>query len=112
LISERFKCLVKRKRSSMTSKLFFKLLEELNARDVQRSMISLSQRCFNECVKNMREAELSANETKCLQSCAEKVLSATQRVSVRFMEQNQAMMGNPALLGSPAFPNSPSLPPK
>lgn len=52
--------------------------------------MNLVERCFEPCVHNFRTKYLDNAETKCLESCAERYIKASNRTGLRFQE-HQAM---------------------
>jgi mitochondrial import inner membrane translocase subunit TIM9 len=47
---------------------------------------SLVERCFKECVEDMRSKTMSGKEEQCVAKCCEKFMHVTGRVGVRFGE--------------------------
>ncbi|KAK2843470.1 hypothetical protein Q7C36_011685 [Tachysurus vachellii] len=65
----------------------------------------LTESCFMDCVKDFTTREVKAEETSCSESCLQKYLKMTQRISMRFQEyhiqQNEALAAKAGLLGQP-----------
>ncbi|KAB5562224.1 hypothetical protein PHYPO_G00015480 [Pangasianodon hypophthalmus] len=65
----------------------------------------LTENCFMDCVKDFTTREVKAEETSCSESCLQKYLKMTQRISMRFQEyhiqQNEALAAKAGLLGQP-----------
>mmetsp|Transcript_4099 Transcript_4099/g.5578 ORF Transcript_4099/g.5578 Transcript_4099/m.5578 type:complete len:98 (+) Transcript_4099:117-410(+) len=68
-----------------------KKLERLQVKDSVNLFISLSDRCFNQCVTSFRSKTLDKYEDTCLENCAKRYLKMTQRAGMRFQE-HQAML--------------------
>jgi import inner membrane translocase subunit TIM9 len=47
----------------------------------------LVEKCFGECVHSFRSKSLDKKETDCVKHCSEKYIKLTQRVGLRFAEQ-------------------------
>ncbi|MEW5299887.1 MAG: hypothetical protein WDW38_011609 [Sanguina aurantia] len=47
---------------------------------------SLVERCFRDCVDDMRTKALAPKEEQCVAKCTEKFMSITGRVGARFQE--------------------------
>ena len=52
--------------------------------------MDLVERCFQPCVHNFRTKYIDPKEDKCLTSCAERYIKASNRSAIRFQE-HQAM---------------------
>ncbi|KAK2879055.1 hypothetical protein Q8A67_019846 [Cirrhinus molitorella] len=65
----------------------------------------LTENCFMDCVKDFTTREVKPEETSCSESCLQKYLKMTQRISMRFQEyhiqQNEALAAKAGLLGQP-----------
>ncbi|XP_076835307.1 mitochondrial import inner membrane translocase subunit Tim9 isoform X1 [Brachyhypopomus gauderio] len=65
----------------------------------------LTENCFMDCVKDFTTREVKTEETSCSESCLQKYLKMTQRISMRFQEyhiqQNEALAAKAGLLGQP-----------
>ncbi|KXZ42650.1 hypothetical protein GPECTOR_127g528 [Gonium pectorale] len=46
----------------------------------------LVERCFKECVEDMRSKALTGKEEQCVAKCCEKFMHVTARVGMRFQE--------------------------
>ena len=53
----------------------------------------LAQRCFSSCVGAVSERGLTSEEGSCVESCAEKLISASMRVMVKAAEMNPMGIG-------------------
>mmetsp|Transcript_23502 Transcript_23502/g.42085 ORF Transcript_23502/g.42085 Transcript_23502/m.42085 type:complete len:95 (+) Transcript_23502:257-541(+) len=69
---------------------FMKTLEQMQMKDSLTMYNTLVERCFGSCVSSFRSKSLDKNETACVEHCAERYIKMTQRVGLRFAEQ-QAM---------------------
>lgn len=47
---------------------------------------TLTERCFTTCVSSFRSKTLDKSETSCIANCAERYIKMTQRVGLRFAE--------------------------
>ena len=47
---------------------------------------TLTERCFTTCVSSFRSKTLDKGETTCIANCAERYIKMTQRVGLRFAE--------------------------
>jgi import inner membrane translocase subunit TIM9 len=65
-------------------------LVNLQAKDSLSQYMNLVERCFEPCVHNFRTKYLDKSETRCLESCAERYIKASNRTGLRFQE-HQAM---------------------
>ncbi|XP_046883487.1 mitochondrial import inner membrane translocase subunit Tim9 [Hypomesus transpacificus] len=65
----------------------------------------LTENCFMDCVKDFTTREVKPEETTCSESCLQKYLKMTQRISMRFQEyhiqQNEALAAKAGLLAQP-----------
>mmetsp|Transcript_31909 Transcript_31909/g.71635 ORF Transcript_31909/g.71635 Transcript_31909/m.71635 type:complete len:96 (-) Transcript_31909:1259-1546(-) len=69
---------------------FMKTIEQMQTKDSLTMYNTLVERCFNNCVTSFRSKSLDKYETPCIENCAERYVKMTQRVGLRFAEQ-QAM---------------------
>ncbi|XP_056282980.1 mitochondrial import inner membrane translocase subunit Tim9 [Pseudoliparis swirei] len=64
----------------------------------------VTENCFMDCVKDFTGREVKPEESSCSESCLQKYLKMTQRISMRFQEyhiqQNEALAAKAGLLGS------------
>ncbi|XP_037097906.1 mitochondrial import inner membrane translocase subunit Tim9 isoform X1 [Syngnathus acus] len=65
----------------------------------------LTENCFMDCVKDFTSREVRPEESSCSESCLQKYLKMTQRISMRFQEyhiqQNEALAAKAGLLAQP-----------
>ncbi|KAG2501846.1 hypothetical protein HYH03_000344 [Edaphochlamys debaryana] len=61
-------------------------LEQMQVRDSLKMYNSLVERCFKECVEDMRSKALTGKEEQCVAKCCEKFMHVTARVGMRFQE--------------------------
>ncbi|RVE57676.1 hypothetical protein OJAV_G00218420 [Oryzias javanicus] len=65
----------------------------------------VTENCFMDCVKDFTTREVKPEESSCSESCLQKYLKMTQRISMRFQEyhiqQNEALAAKAGLLGQP-----------
>ncbi|KAJ1516030.1 protein transporter tim9 [Coelomomyces lativittatus] len=57
-------------------------------KDFFKMYTNLVDRCFTDCVHGFTSSALSGKEDSCLTKCVDKYLRHTERVSLRFAEQN------------------------
>ncbi|KAJ3121491.1 protein transporter tim9 [Nowakowskiella sp. JEL0407] len=87
---------------------FQQLIEEYQVRDFMRLYSGLVDRCFTDCVNDFTSKALSTKELNCVQKCSEKFFRHSERVGMRFAEQNallsvqQQESGNPFGAAPPA----------
>ncbi|KAL3772364.1 hypothetical protein ACHAW5_010366 [Stephanodiscus triporus] len=65
---------------------FMKTLEHMQIKDSLIMYNTLTERCFATCVSSFRSKALDKHETTCIQNCAERYIKMTQRVGLRFAE--------------------------
>ena len=53
----------------------------------------LAERCFSSCIGAASERHLTSEEGSCVESCSEKLISASVRVMVRAAEMNPMGIG-------------------
>ncbi|BGP56973.1 protein transporter tim9 [Rhodotorula sphaerocarpa] len=53
---------------------------------------NLVERCFLSCCQDFTSKALSSKEESCVMNCADKFLKHSERVGLRFSEQNAEMM--------------------
>uniref|UniRef100_A0A8C6KTH8 Mitochondrial import inner membrane translocase subunit TIM9 n=1 Tax=Nothobranchius furzeri TaxID=105023 RepID=A0A8C6KTH8_NOTFU len=65
----------------------------------------VTENCFMDCVKDFTSRDVKPEESSCSESCLQKYLKMTQRISMRFQEyhiqQNEALAAKAGLLGQP-----------
>ncbi|KAG2444782.1 hypothetical protein HXX76_001525 [Chlamydomonas incerta] len=61
-------------------------LEQMQVRDSLKMYNKLVERCFKECVEDMRSKALTGKEEQCVAKCCEKFMHVTGRVGMRFQE--------------------------
>ncbi|XP_049595861.2 mitochondrial import inner membrane translocase subunit Tim9 isoform X1 [Syngnathus scovelli] len=65
----------------------------------------LTENCFMDCVKDFTSRDVRPEESSCSESCLQKYLKMTQRISMRFQEyhiqQNEALAAKAGLLAQP-----------
>jgi len=67
------------------------LLEEKQVKDFMRLYTSLVDRCFNDCIKDFTSSKISEKEDSCLAKCADKFLKHSEKVGIKFQEQNNLL---------------------
>ena len=55
----------------------------------------LAEKCFCSCIRTAGESQLTTEETLCVESCADKLISASVRVMFRAAEMNPMGIGGP-----------------
>ncbi|ODV97113.1 hypothetical protein PACTADRAFT_48869 [Pachysolen tannophilus NRRL Y-2460] len=73
---------------------FQKIVEQKQMQDFMRLYSNLVDRCFSDCVNDFTSNKLTSKEESCISKCSEKFLKHSERVGLRFQEQNQLMMQN------------------
>ena len=68
------------------------IIQQKQVKDFMRLYSSLVDRCFNDCVNDFTSQKLTGNEDKCLGRCMDKFIKHSERVGLRFAEQNEIMM--------------------
>nr|XP_013771018.1 PREDICTED: mitochondrial import inner membrane translocase subunit Tim9 [Pundamilia nyererei] len=65
----------------------------------------VTENCFMDCVRDFTTRDVKPEESSCSESCLQKYLKMTQRISMRFQEyhiqQNEALAAKAGLLGQP-----------
>ena len=56
-----------------------------------RLYTGLVDRCFNDCIQDFTSSKLSSKEESCLNKCSDKFLKHSERVGLRFAEQNELL---------------------
>lgn len=67
------------------------LLEEKQMKDFMRLYTGLVDRCFNDCIFDFTSHKVSEKEDGCLSKCADKFLKHSERVGIKFQEQNNIL---------------------
>lgn len=70
---------------------FTRLIEQKQMKDFMRLYSNLVERCFSDCVNDFTSNKLTGREQSCITRCSEKFLKHSERVGLRFQEQNAAM---------------------
>lgn len=65
---------------------FMKSLEQMQIKDSLIMYNTLTERCFQTCISSFRSKSLDKKETSCVENCAERYIKMTQRVGLRFAE--------------------------
>lgn len=60
---------------------------------------NLVQRCFDDCVNDFTTKSLQSKEEGCVMKCVDKYIKGSERLGLRFQEQNAAMMQSGQLPG-------------
>uniref|UniRef100_A0A9J7ZZS4 Mitochondrial import inner membrane translocase subunit n=1 Tax=Cyprinus carpio carpio TaxID=630221 RepID=A0A9J7ZZS4_CYPCA len=98
----------KRNRAHLLSIFSFEIIVHLcilQFKEFLGTYNKLTENCFMDCVKDFTTREVKPEETSCSESCLQKYLKMTQRISMRFQEyhiqQNEALAAKAGLLGQP-----------
>eukprot|EP00164_Ancoracysta_twista_P007017 GFYU01009883.1.p1 GENE.GFYU01009883.1~~GFYU01009883.1.p1 ORF type:complete len:103 (-),score=42.13 GFYU01009883.1:193-501(-) len=67
-----------------------RILEEIQMDDMLQLYNTLASKCFTQCANDFRTPNLTGKETKCVDTCVEKFLKHTQRITTKFAEQTFA----------------------
>jgi import inner membrane translocase subunit TIM9 len=60
-------------------------------KDFMRLYTGLVDRCFHNCIQDFTTKTLSTKEENCLDKCSDKFLKHSERVGMRFQEQNELL---------------------
>ncbi|KAI8921918.1 hypothetical protein PhCBS80983_g01704 [Powellomyces hirtus] len=63
-------------------------IEQKQMKDFLRLYANLVDRCFENCVNDFTSKALSSKEDTCLNRCVDKFIKHSERVGLRFGEQN------------------------
>ncbi len=63
-------------------------------KDFLRLYTGLVDRCFHDCIDDFTSKALSSKEEKCLNLCSDKFLKHSERVGLRFQEENEKLNQN------------------
>ncbi|KAJ3010453.1 protein transporter tim9 [Thoreauomyces humboldtii] len=63
-------------------------IEQKQMKDFLRLYANLVDRCFDHCVNDFTSKALSTKEDTCLNRCVDKFIKHSERVGLRFGEQN------------------------
>mmetsp|Transcript_32777 Transcript_32777/g.49407 ORF Transcript_32777/g.49407 Transcript_32777/m.49407 type:complete len:97 (-) Transcript_32777:2370-2660(-) len=66
---------------------FMKTLEQMQMKDSLTMYNNLVERCFGQCVSSFRSKTLDKSEATCVENCSSRFIKMTQRVGLRFAEQ-------------------------
>ncbi|KAH9933120.1 mitochondrial import inner membrane translocase subunit TIM9 [Epithele typhae] len=70
-----------------------RVIERKQMQDFMRLYNNLVDRCFNACVNDFTSKALSSKEEQCVLNCTDKFFKHSERVGLRFAEQNSEIMG-------------------
>lgn len=73
---------------------FQQLIEQKQMKDFMKLYSNLVSRCFDDCVNDFTSSSLTSKESSCIMKCSEKFLKHSERVGLRFQEQNALLMQN------------------
>ncbi|KAI4138550.1 MAG: hypothetical protein L6R39_006730 [Caloplaca ligustica] len=74
-------------------------MERKQIKDFMTMYSRLVQNCFDACVNDFTSKTLHTREENCVMRCIDKHQKASERVSLRFQEQNAALMQSGQLPG-------------
>ncbi|ODV61266.1 protein transporter TIM9 [Ascoidea rubescens DSM 1968] len=80
--------------TSREQQQFNSLVEQKQMKDFMRLYSNLVEKCFTDCVTDFTSKNLSGKEESCVLKCTEKFLKHSERVGLRFQEENQKLMQN------------------
>ncbi|KAF2104037.1 hypothetical protein NA57DRAFT_50886 [Rhizodiscina lignyota] len=60
---------------------------------------NMVQRCFDDCINDFSSKSIGSKEESCVMRCVDKQLKSSERLGLRFQEQNATMMGPGAMPG-------------
>jgi import inner membrane translocase subunit TIM9 len=58
----------------------------------QQAYQNFVQRCFEDCISDFSSKSLSSREEGCVMRCIDKQMKGSERVGLRFQEENASMM--------------------
>ncbi|KAK2744813.1 protein transporter tim9 [Myotisia sp. PD_48] len=68
-----------------------KRIERNQLKEVMNAYSNIVQRCFEDCIFDFTTKSMTPRETGCVNRCFDKFIKASERVAIRFQEQNAAM---------------------
>ncbi|OAL70013.1 mitochondrial import inner membrane translocase subunit Tim9 [Trichophyton violaceum] len=68
-----------------------KRMEQKQMKEVMNAYSNVVQRCFEDCIFDFTTKSLTPREVGCTNRCFDKFVKASERVTLRFQEQNAAM---------------------
>ncbi|KAL8701671.1 MAG: hypothetical protein Q9201_004774 [Fulgogasparrea decipioides] len=74
-------------------------MEKKQIKEFMTMYSKLVQNCFDSCVNDFTSKSLHTREENCVMRCVDKHQKASERVSLRFQEQNAALMQSGQLPG-------------
>ncbi|KAL8689968.1 MAG: hypothetical protein Q9218_004484 [Villophora microphyllina] len=74
-------------------------MEKKQIKEFMTMYSKLVQNCFDACVNDFTSKSLHTREENCVMRCMDKHQKASERVSLRFQEQNAALMQSGQLPG-------------
>ncbi|POY69967.1 hypothetical protein BMF94_7011 [Rhodotorula taiwanensis] len=75
-----------------TAQAFEGMMQQKQMKDFMSLYSNLVERCFLSCCQDFTSKALSSKEESCVMNCADKFLKHSERVGLRFSEQNAEMM--------------------
>ncbi|GAA5884920.1 hypothetical protein JCM3774_004578 [Rhodotorula dairenensis] len=75
-----------------TAQAFEGMMQQKQMKDFMSLYSNLVERCFLSCCQDFTSKALSSKEEACVMNCADKFLKHSERVGLRFSEQNAEMM--------------------
>ncbi|GAA5852256.1 hypothetical protein JCM3775_003913 [Rhodotorula graminis] len=75
-----------------TAQAFEAMMQQKQMKDFMSLYQNLVERCFTSCCNDFTSKALSSKEEFCVNTCADKFLKHSERVGLRFSEQNAEMM--------------------
>mmetsp|Transcript_49749 Transcript_49749/g.59860 ORF Transcript_49749/g.59860 Transcript_49749/m.59860 type:complete len:98 (-) Transcript_49749:378-671(-) len=66
---------------------FMTKLEQMQMKDSLVMYTNLVHRCFGTCITSFRSKSLDKSESACVENCSARYVKMTQRVGLRFAEQ-------------------------
>ncbi|KAM0751673.1 mitochondrial import inner membrane translocase subunit TIM9 [Meredithblackwellia eburnea MCA 4105] len=75
-----------------TAAAFEQLMQQKQMKDFMSLYQNLVERCFTSCCNDFTSKALSSKEESCITSCSDKFLKHSERVGLRFAEQNAELM--------------------
>merc|ERR1711939_199018 len=75
-----------------TAKAFEGMMQQKQLKEFMSLYQGLVERCFSSCCNDFTSKALSSKEETCVNMCTNKFLKHSERVGMRFSEQNAEML--------------------
>jgi len=78
--------------SAAEQREFAARMERKQMKEFMNMFSGLVDRCFDHCVDDFTTKSLVARETSCVSKCVSKFMAGSERIGMRFQEQQAQMM--------------------